>query len=91
MKRTDASCTRCDLLLTLCLTMSLAGCAGERRSQAVSSPAGTRDNHPAPATLDLRKPMALAAGAIVRRLDPARRGPDVSGRGPRRLCLFSEI
>jgi len=71
MKQTDASGTWHDLTITLCLALFLASCAGDRGGRATSSPAQTRDDRAAPAMLDLRKPMALAAEAIVRRLDPA--------------------
>ncbi len=57
--------------LILCLVAVLAGCAGERGRRTASSPANISDSNSGPATLDLREPMALAAGAIVRRLDPA--------------------
>jgi len=71
------------ILITFLVTV-LAGCAGDRGkgpqsrciaigspSRTASGPAGKSDRHPAPATLDLREPMALAAGAIGRRLDSA--------------------
>ncbi len=58
-------------ILILCLVTVLAGCAGDRGSQTASGPADKSASPPTTATLDLREPMALAAEAIVRRLDPA--------------------
>ncbi len=60
-----------DSILILCLVAVLAGCAGDRRSRTAAGPADQSASRSAPATLDLREPMTLAAGAIVRRLDPA--------------------
>jgi len=70
-KQTETNRTLWNLMFAALLTMSLAGCAGDRGPRTDSRPATARGDRAAPATLDLREPMALAAQAIVRRLDPA--------------------
>jgi len=70
-KRIDANRTRRGLILVLSLMTLLTSCAGDRKIQTRLGPVSTGDDRTAPQTLDLREPMALAAQAIVRRLDPA--------------------
>jgi hypothetical protein len=70
-RQTETNRTLRNLLLAVFLTMSLAGCAGDRKAGTTSKAAGKSDGRAAPATLDLREPMTLAAQAIVQRLDPA--------------------
>ncbi len=70
-KQTSTNRTPGSLYVTAFLMILLAGCAGDRGTRTASSPAARPEASTAPATLDLREPMALAAQAIVRRLDPA--------------------
>ncbi len=60
-----------DLTLAISLIVSLVGCTGDRTASTTSVATDESDDRTAPATLDLREPMALAAQAIVRRLDAA--------------------
>ena len=58
-----------NLALVLSLMTILASCTGDRDTQTAFGPTRISNGRNVPRTLDLREPMALAAQAIVRRLD----------------------
>jgi len=74
MWRPASSWDRAGLWLAAAGLLALDGCVGRDRA-AGDAPAATANGVNEPrSTLDLREPMALAARAVARRLDPAHEG-----------------